>query len=103
MNSIYAKIYEFENIFKEKYYNIYINDKILKYINDGGNDYNLKFMLDDANTIVNLKEFYNLYKTDNNKLYFIIDNNKLYLTIDKNASGVLLITNNEIDALVWNL
>ncbi len=95
-NSEYAKIYELEDIFNEKYYNIYLNNTILKYV-DGDK---IDFYLDSADNIALLSEFYKLYKTSDNKLFYKVNDAKKYLTI-KDIKVTL--SNNENDATIWNL
>ena len=97
-DSDYAKIYELENIFNEKYYNIYFKDNILKYINDEKID----FYLDSAQNISEFYQNYRFYKSPNNKLYYTINNQNKYLAIDKNNINVLKLSNNEEDAITWN-
>ena len=56
-DSVYAKIYELENILNEKYYNIYLNNEILKYVNGDKID----FYLDSADNISEFTELYRLF------------------------------------------
>ncbi len=95
-NSEYAKIYELEDIFNEKYYNIYLNNTILKYV-DGDK---IDFYLDSADNIALLSEFYKLYKTSDNKLFYKVNDAKKYLTI---KDIIVTLSNNENDATIWNL
>jgi hypothetical protein len=97
-DSVYAKIYEFENIFNEKYYNIYLNNEILKYVNGDKID----FHLDSADNISEFTELYRLYKTPNNKLHYTINNQNKFLAIDKNNINLLILSNNEEDGITWN-
>lgn len=97
-DSDYAKIYELENIFNEKYYNIYFKNEILKYIKDDKID----FYLDGADNISEFTELYRLYKTPNNKLHYTINNQNKFLAIDKNNINTLILTNNEEDGIIWN-
>jgi hypothetical protein len=95
-NLEYAKIYELEDIFNEKYYNIYLKNTILKYV--GGDK--IDFYLDSADNIALLSEYYKLYKTNDNKLFYKVKDEKKYLTI-KDINVIL--TNDENDATIWNL
>ena len=72
----------------------------LKYIDE---DYKLKLYIPEQEIINALFDKYRLYKTVNNKLYFIIDNTIQYLTIDtENNTNNLITTNDESKALVFN-
>ena len=95
-NLEYAKIYELEDIFNEKYYNIYLKNTILKYV-DGDK---IDFYLDSADNIALLSEYYKLYKTYDNKLFYKVKDEKKYLTM-KDIN--IILTNNENDATIWNL
>ena len=95
-NSDYAKIYELEDIFNEKYYNIYFKNTILKYV-DGDK---IDFYLDSADNIALLSEYYKLYKTSDNKLFYKVNDTKKYLTI-KDINVIL--SDNENDGTIWNL
>jgi hypothetical protein len=94
----YSKIYELENIFNEKYYNIYLKDNILKYIDEK----KIGFILDGAQNISSFPEFYKLYKTFNNKLYYKINNQNKYLVFDKNNIKTITLSYNEEDGIIWN-
>ena len=99
----YAKIIELEDSNGIKYYHIYINDMILAYLENNDTEYKLKLYIPDQDIINALFNKYRLYKTVNNKLYFIIDNTIQYLTIDtKNNTNNLITTNDESKALVFN-
>lgn len=107
-NNDYAIIIENEDIYKIKYYYIYINNMILSYqekvlnkLDTDNSNYNLKLMIPDNEAINGLFDKYRLYKTTNNKLYFIIDNVYKYLSIDK-LTNYLNTVENESDALTWN-
>jgi hypothetical protein len=103
LNEKYAKIIELEDSNGIKYYHIYINDMILAYLENNDTEYKLKLYIPDQEIINALFNKYRLYKTVNNKLYFIIDNTIQYLTIDtKNNTNNLITTNDESKALVFN-
>ena len=96
-NEKHAKIIEFEDTNGIKYYHIYINNMILAYLAYNITDYKLKLYLPDPETINILYNKYRLYKTLNNKLYFIIDDAFQYLTIDNENN--LITTTDESKAL----
>ena len=98
----YAKIIEYEDNFKIKYYYIYINNLILSCVDLGvDNKYNLKLMTPDYEAINGLFFKYRLYKNLNNKLFFIINNMFKYLSIDT-ITNYLNITDDESKALAWS-
>lgn len=100
-NNNYAKIIEYEDNYKIKYYHIYINDMILSYIKDDKNiTYYLKLMIPDNEAINGLFDKYRLYKTANNKLFFIINNSYIYLSIDTQTNYLTTIYD-ESKALGW--
>ena len=96
INSNYGKIYELENIDKQKYYYIYLNEEILKYIDDK----KIFLVMDGSHIISSFPEFYKLYKTSNNKLYYLIKNQNKYLALDKNNKNIVL-SNNEEEGIIW--
>jgi hypothetical protein len=101
-NENYAKIIELEDPNGIKYYHIYINNMILSYLINIDTDYKLKLFIPEQEIINSLFDKYRLYKTINNKLYFIIDNTFQYLTIDtENNTNNLITTNDEKKALVF--
>jgi hypothetical protein len=103
LNEKYAKIIELEDSNGIKYYHIYINDMILAYLKNIDTEYKLKLYIPEQEIINALFDKYRLYKTVNNKLYFIIDNTIQYLTIDtENNTNNLITTNDESKALVFN-
>ena len=102
-NEKYAKIIELEDSYGIKYYHIYINDMILSYLKYIDEDYKLKLYIPEQEMINAFFDKYRLYKTINNKLYFIIDNIFQYLTIDtENNKNNLITTNDEVKALIFN-
>ena len=99
----YAKIIEYEDNFKIKYYYIYINNLILSYVDLGiDNNYNLKLMIPDNEAINGLFYKYRLYKNPNDKLFFIINETFKYLSIDT-ITNYLNITEDESKALAWGV
>jgi hypothetical protein len=98
----YAKIIEYEDNFKIKYYYIYINNLILSYVDLGiDNNYNLKLMIPDNEAINGLFSKYRLYKNPNDKLFFIINETFKYLSIDT-ITNYLNITEDESKAIAWS-
>jgi hypothetical protein len=81
-NKKYAKIIELEDTNGIKYYHIYVNDMILSYEKNSKTDYKLKLYIPEQQFINALIDKYRIYKTLNNKLYFIFNNTFQYLTID---------------------
>ena len=87
----------FDNINQQNYYYIYNNAKIMTYINN-----NVYFNQASVETIINYSYNYKLYKTSDNKLYFLIDNNMMYLNASKkNYVTELEITTDPKLALSW--
>jgi hypothetical protein len=95
VNSDYAKIYEFYNINNIIYYNVYFNEKILRYIDQN----KVYFVADEAEDISKFPDYYKLYKTNDNKLYYIINNINRYLSIDNNK---FILSDNEKNGVIWN-
>jgi len=92
-----AKIYELYDLKNEKIYNLYLNDKILKYIDNK----NIKFLATNTKSILSNLEYFRLYKTPNNKLYYIINNQNKYLSLD--ANNYLVISDKEENGIIWIL
>lgn len=92
-----AKINEFDTIKNEKIYNIYLNDKILRY-ND---DKNIRFVPFKPAGVKSFIEYFRLYKTTNNKLYFNIENKNKYLSINKEDNKNIVTSDNEEDGIIW--
>jgi hypothetical protein len=86
---------------QENYYYIYNNGKIMSCINN-----ELYFNETDVDVIIspNYSSNYKVYKTSNNKLYYLINNTKMYLTaIPEKFTIRLKITSDEKHALIWEL
>ena len=91
----------FDDIKQENYYYIYNNGKIMSYIDD-----ELYFNQTSVDTITspNYSYKYKLYKTSDDKLYFLINNSMMYLSASKkNFTIELGITTNSKQALIWTL
>jgi hypothetical protein len=76
---------------------------IIEKVENIDTDYKLKLYIPEQEIINALFDKYRLYKTVNNKLYFIIDNTIQYLTIDtENNTNNLITTNDNSKALDFN-
>jgi hypothetical protein len=94
-----AKIYELYNIKNEKIYNIYLNDKILRYTIEK----NINFVNTKSSTIASFYDYFNLYKTSSNKLYYIDNNKNRYLALDKENNKNIILSDKEEDGIIWIL
>jgi hypothetical protein len=89
----------FDNINQQNYYYIYNNGKIMTYLNN-----NVYFNQASVETISSPNYSYNykLYKTSDNKLYYLIANDMMYLNASKkNYVTELEITTDPKLALTW--
>lgn len=88
-----------DNINQQNYYYIYNHGKIMTYVN--GNVY---FNQSSVDTIIspNYSFNYKLYKTSDNKLYYLIVDTMMYLTASKNNYIIELgITTDPKMGLIW--
>ncbi len=98
--AITSNIYTiYDDTLKKNYYYIYNNDKIMTYV-----DGDIFFNQFDVNIVAssNYSAYNKLYKTTDNKLYFLINNLMMYLTASrKNYSLELHTTADTNSALIW--
>lgn len=97
-----ATIYKIlDDIKQENYYYIYNNGKIMSCIDD-----KLYFNQTKVNIITSSNDSYKykLYKTSDDKLYFLINNKMMYLSASKKDFAIELgITADIKQALIWQL
>ncbi len=83
------------------YHYIYNNGKIMTFV-----DGKLLFNQTAADTIIseNYDTNYKIYKTIDNKLYYLINNTKMYVTSQKDSFFIeLILTTDEDKALLWEI
>jgi hypothetical protein len=91
----------YNDIQQQNYYYIYNNDKIMTYVNG-----ELYFNQANVDTVTspNYSAYNKLYKTTDNKLYFLINNSMMYLTASKKNYAIeLQVTTDTNAALIWEL
>jgi hypothetical protein len=83
------------------YHYIYNNGKIMTFV-----DGKILFNQTVADTIMskNYHTNYKIYKTIDNKLYYLINNTKMYITSEKDSYFInLILTTDEDKALIWEI